>query len=100
VSIRIAIASLVAFVVAEYQDVIAFFFFRDRWGTSNFWLRSGLSNVWSQVLDTVLFMTIAFYGVYPTDVLVQLIVSWWLFKVLMGFLYTPLSYLGLWALRR
>lgn len=100
ISTRIAIASLVAFVVAEYQDVISFFFFREQWGTKHFWLRSTLSNIWSQAIDTVLFMTIAFYGVYANDTLLELIVSWWLFKVLMGFLYTPLSYIGLWALRR
>ncbi len=99
VSLRIAIASLVAFAVAEYQDVIAFFFFRNMWGEKLFWLRSTLSNLWSQLLDTVLFMVIAFYGVYANDVLLKLIVSWWLFKVFMGLLYTPLSYLGLWILR-
>lgn len=99
VSLRIAIASLVASAVAEYQDVIAFFFFRNMWGTKLFWLRSTLSNLWSQFLDTVLFMVIAFYGVYANDVLLKLIISWWLFKVLMGVLYTPLSYLGLWLLR-
>lgn len=99
VSLRIAVASLVAFIVAEYQDVIAFFFFKKHLGKSGFWLRSNLSNLWSQFLDTVLFMLIAFLGVYPTDTLITLIISWWLFKVAMGFLYTPLSYLGIWLLK-
>jgi len=95
ISARIAVASLVAFAIAEYQDVISFFFFRKRLGETKFWLRSNLSNLWSQFLDTVLFMTIAFAGVYPTPVLIRIILSWWLFKVAMGFVYTPLSYLGL-----
>lgn len=99
ITIRIAIASLVAFAVAEYQDVISFFFFRKMWGEKLFWLRSNLSNLWSQFLDTILFMVIAFYGVYPTPVLIRIIITWWLFKVAMGFLYTPLSYLGLRLLR-
>ncbi|MBU2613232.1 queuosine precursor transporter [Patescibacteria group bacterium] len=99
-SIRIASASLVAFLIAEYQDVISFFFFRDRIGTRLFWLRSFLSNVWSQFLDTVIFMVIAFAGVYPTRTLVSLIVTWWIFKVAMGALYTPLSYVGLHLLRK
>lgn len=99
VSLRIAIASIVAFVVAEYQDVISFFFFRRTFGESHFWLRSNLSNLWSQLLDTVLFMLIAFYGVYDNAALISLILSWWLFKVAMGALYTPLSYLGIWALK-
>ena len=99
VSARIAIASLVAFIVAEYQDVVAFFFFRKRWGTERFWLRSLLSNLWSQWLDTVLFMVIAFAGVYPAHTLISIIFTWWLYKVAMGALYTPLSYLGLRLLR-
>ena len=100
ISLRIAIASLVAFAIAECQDVISFFFFRKRFGESHFWIRSNLSNLWSQFLDTILFMVIAFAGVYPTPVLIRIIITWWLFKVAMGFLYTPLSYVGLWFFRK
>lgn len=94
VSVRIAIASVVAFAVAEYQDVLSFFFFKAKFGERFFWIRSTLSNLWSQLLDTVLFMTIAFVGVYETSVLITLIITWWLYKVAMGLLYTPLAYLG------
>ena len=31
VSVRIAIASLLAFAIAEYQDVVSFFFFSKKW---------------------------------------------------------------------
>lgn len=94
VSLRIAIASIIAFAVAEYQDVISFFFFKKMF-KGGFWLRSTLSNLWSQLLDTVLFMLIAFLGVYPLPVLFSLIITWWLFKVAMGFVYTPLAYWGI-----
>ena len=99
ISVRMAIASLVAFLVAEYQDVFSFFFFRQKLGTKLFWLRSLLSNLWSQLLDSVIFMVIAFAGVYSTSTLVSIIISWWLYKVIMGALYTPLSYVGLWLLK-
>jgi len=99
VSIRISIASLVAYGIGEYQDVFTFFFFRKIWGTKLFWLRSLLSNIWSQFLDSAIFMVIAFYGIYTTPVLISIIISWWLYKVAMGALYTPLSYLGLWLLK-
>ncbi len=99
VTFRIAIASLVAFAIAEFQDVYAFFWVRAKIGERFFWLRSLISNIWSQLLDTVLFMLIAFYGVYSNDALLRIIITWWLFKVAMGFLYTPLSYLGLKLLR-
>lgn len=99
VSMRIALASLVAFGVAEFQDVYAFFLVRAKLGERFFWLRSLLSNIWSQLLDSALFMVIAFYGVYSNQALLRIIITWWLFKVAMGFLYTPLSYLALKLLR-
>lgn len=95
ISVRMAIASLVAFAIAQYQDVISFFFFKKILGKSGFWLRSTLSNMWSQFLDTVIFMIIAFAGVYSTSTLIGIMFSWWLYKVAMGFLYTPLSYIAI-----
>lgn len=99
ITVRISVASLVAFIVGEYQDVITFFFLKRRLGKKHFWLRSNLSNLWSQFLDSVLFMSIAFLGVYPIQTLISITISWWLYKVVMGFLYTPLSYLGVYLLR-
>ncbi|MEK7584802.1 MAG: queuosine precursor transporter, partial [Patescibacteria group bacterium] len=94
-STRFSIASVVAFAVAEYQDVIAFFFFRKKLGSPRFWLRSNLSNLWSQFLDTTIFMLIAFVGIYSLPTIIAIIIPWWLFKVVMGLCYTPLSYLGI-----
>ena len=95
VSLRIAGASLVAFLIAEYQDVLSFFFLREKLHVKSFWLRSLFSNLWSQLLDTTIFMVIAFVGVYSTSTLISIIITWWLYKVGMGLLYTPLSYLGI-----
>jgi hypothetical protein len=98
-SARMTVASLVAYFVAEYQDVFSFFFFRKIFGKKYFWLRSTLSNIWSQLLDSALFMVIAFAGVYETRTLISIIISWWLYKVAMGIFYTPLSYAGIWLLK-
>lgn len=100
ISIRIAIASLTAFLFAQYQDVLAFFFFRKKLKGKLFWLSSFLSNLWSQLFDTVIFMVIAFAGVYPNPVLTSMILSWWLYKVAMGTLYIPLSYVAIHFLRK
>ena len=99
ISVRIAIASLMAFLIAEYQDVISFFFFRKKFGEKLFWLRSLLSNLWSQLLDSTIFMVIAFTGIYSVRTLISIILTWWLYKVTMGALYTPLSYIGIYLLR-
>lgn len=98
-SARISIASLLAYIIGEYQDVLSFFFFKQNIGAKYFWIRSNLSNLWSQLLDTVIFMFVAFYGVYPLKTLLMIIVPWWMYKVVMGFLFTPLSYVGIRLLR-
>ncbi|MFA4833756.1 MAG: queuosine precursor transporter [Patescibacteria group bacterium] len=99
VSVRMAIASLAAFLIAGYQDVFSFFFFREKLKIKYFWLRSLLSNLWSQLLDATVFMVIAFAGVYSTRTLISIIISWWLYKVAMGALYTPLCYIGIYLLQ-
>lgn len=99
VSVRIAAASLVAFLIAEYQDVFSFFFFRQKFAGKFFWLRSTLSNIWSQLLDTVIFMVVAFAGVYSNHTLISVIIAWWIYKVVMGIFYTPLSYVGIYLLK-
>ncbi len=98
-SARFAIASLVAFAISQYQDVISFFFLKKRIGEDKFWLRANLANAWSELFDTIVFMSIAFVGVYPAHTIVLIIIPWWLYKVFMGGLLTPLSYLGIHILR-
>jgi len=99
ITARISIASLLAFVIAEYQDVFSFFFFKKKFNNKYFWLRSNLSNIWSQLLDSTIFMFVAFLGIYSSQTIIMIIIPWWLFKIAMGFAYTPLSYLGIYLLR-
>ena len=94
-SARFAIASLVAFAIGEYQDVFTFFFLKAKIGSRFFWLRSNLSHLWGQLLDTAIWFSIAFAGVYSLKTIVLMMIPWWLFKVGMGIIYTPLSYLGI-----
>lgn len=91
-SLRMAIASLVAFAVGEYQDFLIFWKVTDKLGKKMFWLRSLFSNIWSQFLDTGLFMIIAFAGVYTPHQILLMSIPWWIYKVCMGFVYAPLSY--------
>ncbi len=98
-SARFAIASLVAFAISQYQDVISFFFLKKRIGDKRFWLRANLANIWSEFFDTVVFMVIAYAGIYPPHTILLIIIPWWIYKICMGFLLTPLSYLGIHVLK-
>lgn len=99
VSLRMSIASLLAYVIGEYQDVLSFFFLIDKLKIKAFWLRSNLSNLWSQAIDTLIFMFVAFLGVYSVKTILLISIPWWLYKVAMGVFYTPLSYLGIYLLQ-
>ena len=60
---RIAIASLTAFLVASLIDVEIFAWWRQRFGRYK-WARVLASNTISTLVDSVIFITIAFWGEY------------------------------------
>jgi len=99
-SFRFALASFAAFLVGEFQDVFAFFALRKMFHGRWFGIRSILSNLWSQLLDSVIWFSIAFAGVYSVKIIILTLIPWWLFKVGMGVLYLPFSYIGIKLLRR
>ncbi len=98
-SARIAAASLIAFAVAEFTDVIVFVRIRKALGKKALWLRNNVSNFIAQFFDTAIFMTLAFYALnrdFNSNLifLVSLIIPYWLLKCAMSILETPLVYLG------
>ncbi len=56
------------------------------------WTRTVGSTVVGQAVDTFLFIGIAFYGVLPVPVILQIILSFYLFKCAYEVLATPLTY--------
>jgi len=64
-SLRITIASLVAFFLSQLHDVWAFDFWKEKTHGRFLWLRNNASTWVSQAIDTFLFMMIAFYQVTP-----------------------------------
>lgn len=98
-SARIAAASLTAFTIAEFLDVYIFVKVRVWLGKKALWLRNNASNFASQLIDTVVFMTLAFYAFNKPFAdnlafLFSLILPYWLLKCTMSILETPLVYLG------
>jgi queuosine precursor transporter len=98
-SARIAFASLVAFTLAEFLDVFIFSKVRERLGKKKLWLRTNVSNFASQFIDTVVFMTLAFYAFnrpFGDNIvfLTSLILPYWLLKCFMSVIETPFVYLG------
>lgn len=104
-SARISAASLIAFAVAEFTDVIVFVKIRQKLGKKALWLRNNISNFIAQFFDTVIFMTLAFYAFNQPfmsnfNFLLGLIIPYWLLKCFMSVIETPLVYLGVKWLRQ
>ncbi|MFA7371624.1 MAG: queuosine precursor transporter, partial [Sphaerochaetaceae bacterium] len=92
---RIALASLVAYLVSQLHDVFAYEYWRQRRPQTRWlWLRNNASTMVSQLIDTLIFTTIAFVGIYPWEVLWQIMVTTYLLKWVVAALDTPFIYLA------
>jgi uncharacterized integral membrane protein (TIGR00697 family) len=92
---RIAAGSLVAYVISNYHDIWAFSFWKKRKpGRNTLWLRNNLSTFVSQAIDTLLFTLIAFWGVFPKEVLIQIMISTYVLKWVVALFDTPFIYLA------
>jgi uncharacterized integral membrane protein (TIGR00697 family) len=92
---RIALGSLAAYLVSQLHDVWAFDFWRKRF-PKHLWLRNNGSTIVSQLIDSVVFVTIAFLGVYPLPVLWEIFVTTYVLKFVVAVADTPFLY---WARR-
>ena len=91
---RITMASLVGFVCSQNLDVFLYHYIWNKTGnnSSKLWLRNNGSTLTSQAVDTVLFAILAFWGVFPTEVVFSILITTYLFKALVSVLDTPFMY--------
>ncbi|HSO58746.1 MAG TPA: queuosine precursor transporter, partial [Paenisporosarcina sp.] len=92
---RIALGSMIAYIISQYTDVLIFSFLRKLFPSDGaFWIRNNGSTMLSQLLDTLIFTSIAFLGVYPTDVWISIFVSTYVLKFLVSIVGTPFGYMA------
>ena len=94
---RIIIASFIAYLASQYHDVWAFHIWRKWTAERHLWLRNTASTAVSQFIDTLIFITIAFYGTMPVFPLIK---GQYLIKVIIALLDTPFVYLVVIFIRR
>ncbi len=83
---RIWLGGIVAYGISQTLNVTIFSWLKGREGATLLWLRAGLASVLSQIVDTLLFVTIAFYGVFPIG---ELLLGQMLAKVVLSALLVP-----------
>jgi uncharacterized integral membrane protein (TIGR00697 family) len=92
---RIALASLAAYLLSQRHDVWAFHFWKKRFHKENqLWLRNNLSTMVSQLIDSLVFVIIAFYGVYETGILLEIFITTYFLKWIVAAADTPFVYWG------
>jgi uncharacterized integral membrane protein (TIGR00697 family) len=84
----------------QHHDVWAYGFWREKTDGRHLWLRNNASTMVSQAIDTVIFISLAFYVVLPNSILFQMMVGQYAIKLLIAALDTPFMYLAVAAARR
>ncbi len=83
---RIWLGGILAYGTSQLLNVTIFSKLKGREGNRLLWLRSGVASVLSQIVDTLIFITVAFYGVFP---IAELLLGQMLAKVVLSMVLVP-----------
>ncbi|MFC1893003.1 queuosine precursor transporter [Chloroflexota bacterium] len=89
---RIAAGSLVAYLLSQHHDVLAFHYWKAKTKSRYLWLRNCASTAVSQAIDSVVFCAIAFIGVFPWPVFLEILLTTYFLKFLVMLFDTPFIY--------
>lgn len=92
---RVVLASLSAYLVSQRHDVWAYHYWRKKFTSSkSIWIRNNLSTMVSQFIDSLVFTSIAFIGVYPPEVLLEILLTTYFLKWIVAAADTPFIYVA------
>lgn len=97
---RLLAASFLAYLVGEFLNSFVLARLKVRTQGRYLWLRTIASTIIGQGADSLIFITVAFWGILPPGGLATAILSQWLIKVVFEILATPVTYLVINALKR
>jgi queuosine precursor transporter len=88
---RVVLASSTAYLCGEFVNSYILAKMKVWMGGSRMWLRFVASTTFGELVDTLVFVSIAFTGVFPFDALVNIFLSVWIFKVVWEVIALPIS---------
>lgn len=92
---RLVLASLVSYLVSQSHDIWAYEFWKKKYSApKHIWIRNNASTMISQLIDNFLFTLIAFWGVYPKEVLVEIFFVTYIMKFIVAVCDTPFVYIA------
>lgn len=91
---RVAFGSIIAYLISQHHDVWAFHYWKKKTKGKYLWLRNNASTWVSQLIDTAIFCSIAFIGLWSWDVWWQVCLTTYFFKIIVAALDTPMLYIA------
>jgi uncharacterized integral membrane protein (TIGR00697 family) len=83
---RIWLGGILAYGTSQLLNVTIFSRLKGREGAGLLWLRAAIASVLSQIVDTLIFVAVAFYGVFP---ITELLLGQMLAKVTLSIVLVP-----------
>ena len=95
------LASMLAYLAAQFVDIIIYHFWKKFTKGKHLWLRNNFSTFASQFLDTfTVILLLCLFEILPWDLFFGLVLSGFIFKILVAAFDTPLLYLFVWLFKR
>ncbi len=91
---RVAFASILAYIASQNLNVYLYLVLKKRTNGKYLWLRANISNAVAQVLDSVLFFILAFWGTVPFSSVIEILITGFVIKVVYMMLASLLLYLN------
>ncbi|NLT52153.1 MAG: queuosine precursor transporter [Ignavibacteria bacterium] len=89
---RIVAASLLAFFAGEFSNSFILAKMKILTKGKMLWTRTIGSTLIGELIDTVVFILIAFYGIFPDSLIIELIIANYIIKTSVEILLTPVTY--------
>jgi hypothetical protein len=100
-SVIAVFASMTAYLFAQFIDIQIYHFWKRLTKGKHLWLRNNFSTWFSQLIDTFSILTLlCSFGVLPWESFKGLLISGFLFKVMVAALDTPFLYLGVYLFKK
>ena len=90
---RIVLASIIAYFAGEYSNSVVLSRMKVLTKGKKLWMRTIGSTLIGELLDSFLFVAIAFTGLYPVKILIVMALSNYLFKTFIEAVFTPITYM-------
>lgn len=90
---RFMIVGLLSYTVSQHIDIYLYKKLKEKF-PNHLWIRNNGSTMVSQLVDNILFTTLAFAGVFPVSVMFEIFLSTYILKWIVAAMDTPFLYLA------